>query len=148
MLLRLAFALTPFASVAAAAQPVQVPVPDEVPDRRAPNGFLYRPVAGSALSLVIADTVTQTEPRRLCMRVGCRSIFKASFRDAVTLAGELLPHDFAASLEMGSPYPQSYRLALVVERRPGQALLVRASRGFHYLTKLACFENGELRGIA
>ena len=51
-----------------------------------------------------------------------------------------MPAEFKARLEMGSPFADKYRLAMIVETLADGTLRVRATQGFHYQTKLACFE--------
>jgi hypothetical protein len=123
---------------------VQVPV--EVAPRDAANP-LSRPAEISKLTLLIADAVKQDDPQPLCPDRQCTSLFRGEFAAAKTVAGPPMPESFTARLEMGSPFEAPYRLVLVVEQRDGAEPLVRAMRGFHYRTALACFESGELRGI-
>jgi hypothetical protein len=94
----------------------------------------------AVLSIVVADTVRQTDPRPLCARPGCTAMFLGTFRDARTLAGVSPGTAFAARIEMGSPFEQSYRLAMVIARQPNGDIEVLSTHGFHYQTHLACFD--------
>lgn len=109
-----------------------------VPAYSPPNA-LPAPVAEN-LSLVIATTVSETDPQPLCDRPNCTSLFLGRYDQAVTLAGPAVASAFAARVEMGSPWVRPYRLALVVEHRPGGEPLVRAMTGFSTRTGRACFE--------
>ena len=113
-----------------AAQMVSVPVPrDKLP-----------PVApGARLSLVVADTVSQTDPQPLCAD-HCLSLYRGTFRNTVALAGPPLPERFAGRVLMGSPYNMPYRLALIVEHRDGQEPLIRDQAAFGDRSHEACFE--------
>jgi hypothetical protein len=96
------------------------------------------------LSLVVATTVSETDPQPLCDRPNCTSLFLGRYTAARTLAGPAVQADFAARVEMGSPWIRPYRLALVVEHRPGSEPLVRAMTGFSTRTGQACFGMDEL----
>lgn len=95
------------------------------------------------LSLVVATTVSETDPHPLCDRPNCTSLFLGRYRDARTLMGPAVDPEFGARVEMGSPWNTSYRLALIVEDRPGQERLVRAVAGFNQRTGQACFDDQE-----
>lgn len=99
------------------------------------------------LSLVIADTGTQSDPQPLCPAEECTALFLGDFSAARTIAGVPMARQFQARLEMGSPFNQSYRLVMVIEHRGTAEPLVRATRGFDARTGLACFADGEMRGI-
>ena len=121
-----------------AAQLVSVPAPrDKLP-----------PVAsGARLSLVVADTVSETDPQALCPD-GCLTLYRGTFRNAVVLAGPPLPERFAGRVLMGTPYNMSYRLAMIVEHRDGQEPLIRDQAGFGDRTHEACFENETVDTLA
>lgn len=104
---------------------------------------LDRPAEPAALSLVVAGSVAQADPQPLCAEQGCLSMFRTTWKNAQTIAGEPVREAFAARMEMGSPFISPYRLVLVVERRVGEDWLVRAARGFNTRTGEACFEDGE-----
>lgn len=99
------------------------------------------------LSLVVATTVSETDPHPLCDRPDCTSLFLGQFSDARTLAGPALEPAFSARVEMGSPWNMRYRLALIVEERPGHERLVRAKAGFNQRTGQACFDRGEIAAL-
>lgn len=103
--------------------------------------------APDQLSLVVATTVSETDPQPLCDRPNCTSLFLGRYREAVTLAGPITPMDFVARVEMGSPWIRPYRLALIVEQRPGKEPLVRAMTGFSQRSGKACFQAGQLSGL-
>jgi hypothetical protein len=105
------------------------------------------PADAARLSLVIATTVSETDPQPLCDRPNCTSLFLGQYRDARTLAGPAVGPEFRARVEMGSPWNMSYTLALIVEDRPGQEPLVRAMAGFNQRTGQACFESDETRAL-
>lgn len=111
-----------------------------------PPGVLPE-AAPDQLSLVIATTVSETDPQPLCDRPNCTSLFLGRYREAVTVAGPITPVDFAARVEMGSPWIRPYRLALIVEQRPGKEPLVRAMTGFSARDGKACFEAGQVSGL-
>jgi hypothetical protein len=110
-----------------------------------------RPFAAPAdpdrLSLVIVQTVSETDPRPLCDLPNCTSLFLGRYRDAHTLAGPSLAAEFSARIEMGSPWIRPYRLALIVEQRDGDEPLVRATAGFNLSTGEGCFEAGETAAL-
>jgi hypothetical protein len=94
----------------------------------------------ATLSIVIADTVAQIDPQPLCAQPNCTSMFLGTFKNPRTIFGPPMAKHFAARLEMGSPFIQPYRLALIVERRIGQQMLILATTGFNPRTGLGCFE--------
>lgn len=102
------------------------------------------PPVPERLSLVVATTVSETDPQPLCDRPNCTSLFLGRYTGTRTLAGPAVDADFAARVEMGSPWIRPYRLALVVEQRPGAEPLVRAMTGFSQSTGQACFGADEL----
>lgn len=102
------------------------------------------PAVPERLSLVVATTVSETDPQPLCDRPNCTSLFLGRYGQAVTLAGPAVEAEFTARVEMGSPWIRPYRLALVVEQRPGAEPLVRAMTGFSLRTGQACFGADEL----
>lgn len=104
---------------------------------------LDTPADPAALTLVVADSVAQTDPRPLCASPACASLFLTRWKNARTIAGEPLGEAFAARMVMGSPFMSQARIVLVIERRDGDEPLVRAARGFNSRTGEACFENGE-----
>jgi hypothetical protein len=108
-----------------------------------PPGALPPPADAGRLSLVLATTVSETDPQALCDRPNCTSLFLGRYRDARTLAGPGIEAEFSARVEMGSPWNRPYTLALIVEDRPGQERLVRAMAGFNQRTGQACFERRE-----
>ena len=117
-----------------------------VPAYSPPEGL--PPVADPGrLSLVVATTVSETDPQPLCDRPNCTSLFLGRYKDARTLAGPAVEPEFSARVEMGSPWNQPYRLMLVVEDRPGREPLVRALTAFRRQTGQACFERDELERL-
>jgi hypothetical protein len=112
-----------------------------------PPGVLPPVADVGRLSLVVATTVSETDPQPLCDRPNCTSLFLSRYRDARTLAGPAVEPDFTARVEMGSPWNMSYRLALIVEERPGQERLVRAMAGFNQSTGQACFQSRHTRAL-
>jgi hypothetical protein len=102
------------------------------------------PAVPERLSLVVATTVSETDPQPLCDRPNCTSLFLGRYAQARTLSGPAVETEFAARVEMGSPWIRPYRLALVVEQRPGAEPLVRAMTGFSSRTGQACFGADEL----
>lgn len=101
---------------------------------------VFPPADPAKLSLVLVQTVSETDPQPLCPQPNCSSMFLGRYKDAVTLAGPALPSEFTARIEMGSPWNMPYRLALIVEQRDGQEPLVRAETGFNVRTGEGCFE--------
>lgn len=112
-----------------------------------PPGALPPAADPGRLSLVVATTVSETDPLPLCDRPDCTSLFLGRYRDGRTLAGPVVEPEFNARVEMGSPWNTPYRLALIVEDRPGQARLVRAMAGFNQRTGQACFDTRETRTL-
>lgn len=112
-----------------------------------PPGALPPAADGSRLSLVVATTVSETDPQPLCDRPNCTSLFLGRYRDTRTLAGPAVDPEFSARVEMGSPWNQPYRLAIIVEERPGQDPLVRAMAGFNGRTGQACFDGREIEPL-
>ena len=92
------------------------------------------------LSLVVADTVSETDPQPLCDRPDCLSLFLGRYSNAMVLAGMPVEPQFAARIAMGSPWISRYRLAFIVEQREQKEWLVRAVAGFGDGTHEACFE--------
>mgnify|MGYP001806244337 CR=1 FL=1 len=112
-----------------------------------PPGVLPPPADAARLSLVVATTVSETDPQPLCDRPNCTSLFLGQYRDARTLAGPAVDPEFSARVEMGSPWNMPYTLALIVENRPGQERLVRAMTGFNGRTGQACFDRLETAAL-
>jgi len=112
-----------------------------------PPGALPPPADTGRLSVVVATTVSETDPQALCDRPNCTSLFLGRYRDARTLAGPPVDPEFSARVEMGSPWNMSYRLVLIVEERPDQERLVRAMAGFNQRTGQACFERREIAAL-
>jgi hypothetical protein len=105
------------------------------------------PADPARLSLVIADTVSETDPQPLCDRPDCTAMFLGRYRNATILAGPPLAAAFAARVEMGSPWNRPTRLAMIVEQRDGREMLVRAMAGFNLRTGEACFEAHDTDGL-
>ena len=100
------------------------------------------PVRAEQLSLVIATTGTQVDPRPApCGADGtCDDfLYLSTFTAARTLAGVPLPAAFKARLKLHTPYISRYRLALIVERMADGSLMVRRQAGFNGRTGIACF---------
>ncbi len=112
-----------------------------------PPGALPPMADASRLSLVIATTVSETDPQPLCDRPNCTSLFLGRYSDGRTLAGPAVGPAFSARVEMGSPWNMPYRLVLIVEDRPGEDRLVRAMAGFNSRTGQACFDRGEIAAL-
>jgi len=74
-------------------------------------------------------------------------MYLARYANAVVRAGRPVEPEFAARVEMGSPWNMRYRLALIVEQRDGQETLVRAMAGFNDRTHEACFEWRDTRNL-
>lgn len=110
-----------------------------IPAYSPPDAF--PPADPARLSLVVATTVSETDPQPLCDRPNCTALFLGRYQQGVTLAGAAFAAEFTARVEMGSPWIRPYRLAMIVEDRPGQEPLVRAMAGFSSRTGLACFED-------
>jgi hypothetical protein len=99
------------------------------------------------LSLVIADTVSETDPRALCPDRSCASLFLGKFANTEVLAGPHIASTFSARVRMGSPYNMSYRLAMIVEQREGQEPLIRDQAGFGDRSHEACFEHEDASSL-
>lgn len=112
-----------------------------------PADMVRAPADPAQLSLVVADTVSETDPQKLCAQPNCTSLFLGRYTNARTLAGVTLSTQFAARVEMGSPWNRPYRLALIVEQRPGMEPLVRAKAGFNQTTSEACFDVRETNAL-
>ena len=112
-----------------------------------PPGALPPAADAARLSLVVATTVSETDPHPLCAHPNCPSLFLGQYRDARTLAGPAVAPGFSARVEMGSPWNMPYTLALIVEDRPGQERLVRAMTGFNGRTGQACFDRRETAAL-
>jgi hypothetical protein len=98
------------------------------------------PANPDKLSLVVVQTVSETDPRPVCAEMNCTSMFLGRYRDVPTLVGPGFGVEFSARIEMGSPWDRPYRLALIVEQRDGQEPLVRAVTGFSDSTGVGCFQ--------
>jgi hypothetical protein len=99
------------------------------------------PPMASGYSIVVARAVRQSDPIPIaCGAEHCTSWFLGTFDGTRNVAGKPLPDKFAARLEMGSPFTSRYELAMIVETLADGTHRVRATHGFHYLTKLACFD--------
>ena len=99
-------------------------------------------------SIVVARAESQSDPIPIaCGAPDCTSWFLGRFDRAETIAGNALPSEFLARLEMGSPFNTQYRLAMIVETLPDGKHRVRAAQGFHYATKLACFDVDETAAL-
>ena len=120
---------------------VMVAVPAAPPP--AGTSPLERPADPATLTLVVADSVDQTDPRPLCAEPRCTSLFLTTWKNARTISGEPLGEALAARMVMGSPFMSPNRVALVIEHRDGKEPLVRAARGFNDRTGEACFQSGE-----
>jgi hypothetical protein len=97
--------------------------------------------------LVVADTVSETDPQPLCGTGHCNSLYLGRYANAVILAGPPVEREFTARVEMGSPWNMRYRLALIVEHRDGGEPLVRAMAGFSDRTHEACFDGRDTRTL-
>jgi hypothetical protein len=98
------------------------------------------PVTGG-YSIVVARAVRQSDPVPVnCSAPNCTSWYLGKFDRARNIAGQPLPPEFEARLEMGSPFISQYVLAMIVETLPDRTYRVRAAQGFHYATRLACFD--------
>lgn len=106
------------------------------------------PVSDPArLSLVIADTVAETDPRPLCSEGMCTSLFLGQFKNVEVLAGRPVLSPFSARVRMGSPYNMSYRLAMIVEHREGREPLILDQAGFGDRSHEACFEHEDAASL-
>ena len=120
------------------AQPLPVgPKPDAFP----------APADPAALSVVVAQTVDQTDPKPICPQPYCTSLFRATFTNARTIVGPAVPEKFAARMEMGSPFNMTYTMAMLVEHLPDGSWIVRTSRGFDFQTHEACLDLVEGKAI-
>ena len=107
------------------------------------------PPVTSGYSIVVARAVSQSDPKPIdCGSDFCTSWFLGKFDKVENVAGEPLPAAFDARIEMGSPFISQYVLALLVETLPDGTRRVRASPGFHYRTKLACFDLADTAGLS
>lgn len=113
-------------------QTVSVPAP--------PRRQLEPPADPNGLSLVVADTISETDPQPLCDTGRCNALYLSRYANAVTLVGPPVEREFAARVEMGSPWNMSYRLALIVQQRDGQEPLIRGMAAFGDRTHEACFD--------
>lgn len=118
----------------------------EVPAKPGRDPF-PQPADASSLSLVVADAVSQGDPRPLCGDPACTSLFLGRFAQARTLTGVPLATAFDARLEMGSPFDRRYRLLLIVERRASGELVVRAGAGFNARTSEACVSLADAKAL-
>lgn len=110
---------------------MQVPVAD---------GPALPPVT-TRYSIVVARAVRQSDPKPIdCGAASCTSWYLGNFDQSHHVAGEPLPASFDARIEMGSPFNQQYVLAMLVETLADGTRRIRAKRGFHYQTRLACFD--------
>jgi hypothetical protein len=106
-------------------------------------GPVLSPVT-SGYSIVVARAVSQSSPIPIaCGAANCTSWFLGKFDQARNIAGVPLPSTFEARIEMGSPFISRYVLAMIVENMPDGTNRVRAAQGFHYRTKLACFDRAD-----
>ena len=105
------------------------------------------PVTGG-YSIVVARAVSQADPIPIvCNAPNCTSWYLGKFDRARNIAGRPLPPEFEARLEMGSPFISQYVLAMIVETLPDGTYRVRAAPGFHYATKLACFDVADTEAL-
>ena len=106
------------------------------------------PPVTSGYSIVVARAVSQADPIPIdCGKEFCTSWFRGKFDRTQNVAGEPLPAQFDARIEMGSPFISQYELALIVERIADGTLRVRAAQGHHWQTKLACFDLHDTRSL-
>ena len=99
------------------------------------------PPVTSGYSIVVARAVSQADPIPIdCGEEFCTSWFLGKFDRARTLAGEPLPAEFDARIEMGSPLNMQYRLLLLVARDADGTLRVRSDTGFHGRTNEGCLD--------
>jgi hypothetical protein len=100
-----------------------------------------RPPVTSGYSIVVARAVSQSDPIPIaCGAANCTSWFLGKFDHARTLGGALLPPEFDARLEMGSPFISQYRVLLLVAREADGTLRIRSEGGFNTRTKEACLD--------
>lgn len=94
----------------------------------------------AGLSLVIAHTERQDDPRPIACG-GCGdSHFQARFEQTRNIAGENLPLQFDARLRLHTPLISPATLALIVERQADGSLLVVRAAGFNGRNGIACFD--------
>ncbi len=106
------------------------------------------PPVTSGYSIVVARAVAQGDPIPInCGAANCTSWFLGKFDRSHNVAGAPLPPKFEARLEMGSPFISQYVLALIIETLPDGSRRVRAAQGFHYRTKLACFDVADTEAL-
>ena len=106
------------------------------------------PPVTSDYSIVVARAVAQTDPLPIaCGAEFCTSWFLGKFDRARTLAGNPLPTEFNARIEMGSPFNTQYRSLLLVVRDADGALRVRSHSGFHVHTKEGCLDSRDTAAI-
>lgn len=132
--------------IAAMALLANAVVQQPLPAGPAPDAF-PQPADTAALSIVVAETVDQTDPQSLCPQASCTSLFLATFKTVRTIAGPEMPAAFAARMEMGSPFDARHTIAMVVERLPNGSWIVRNSRGFHWQTHEACLDLVEAKAV-
>lgn len=118
----------------------------EVPAKPGRDPF-PQPADAATLSLVVADAIAQGDPQPLCSDPTCTSLFLGRFAKARTIAGPPLSAEFAARLEMGSPFDRPYTLLMIVERRAGGELVVRADAGFNVRTNEACVSLADAKAL-
>lgn len=93
----------------------------------------------AGLSLVIATTERQDDPRPISCR-GCGdSHFRARFDGGKSIAGEPLPPSFDARLRLHTPLITKTTLALILRREADGSLLVLRRAGFNGRNGFACF---------
>ena len=99
------------------------------------------PPVTTGYSIVVARALTQTDPIPIaCGSDNCTSWFLGKFDQVRNVAGIALPPAVQARMEMGSPFDTQYTLAMIIESQPDGSRRIRAAQGFHYQTKLACFD--------
>ena len=99
------------------------------------------PPVTTGYSIVIARAVRQSDPIPIrCGAANCTSWFLGRFDEAQTVAGEPLPEEFLARIEMGSPFISQYELAMIIEKLPNGSLRVRAAQGFDARAGRTCFD--------
>ena len=102
----------------------------------------------SGYSIVVARAVTQTDPIPIaCGAEFCTSWFLGKFDRARTLAGNPLPTEFNARIEMGSPFNMQYRSLLLLARESDGTLRVRSHTGFHSRTNEGCFDSRDTSAL-
>jgi hypothetical protein len=106
------------------------------------------PPVTSGYSIAVARAVSQSDPIPIaCGAANCTSWFLGRFDRTETIAGAPLPAKFEARFEMGSPFISQYVLAMIIEAMPNGNRRVRAAQGFHYRTRLACFDIGDTKAL-